>query len=33
VSIKFNKLRFSYSYAQFNRAASSSFFGLNINLQ
>lgn len=33
VSIKFNKLRFSYSYAQFNRAASSSFFGLNIDLQ
>ncbi len=33
VSIKFNKLRFSYSYARFNRAASSSFFGLNINLQ
>lgn len=32
-SIKINKLRFSYSYAQFNRAASSSFFGLNINLQ
>lgn len=33
VSIRFNKLRFSYSYAQFNRAASSSFFGLNIDLQ
>jgi hypothetical protein len=32
VSIKFNKLRFSYSYARFNRAASSSFFGLNIDL-
>ena len=33
ISIRFNKFRFSYSYAQFNRAASSSFFGLNINLQ
>ncbi|MBZ9787915.1 type IX secretion system protein PorQ [Psychroflexus sp. CAK57W] len=33
VSIRFNKLRFSYSYAQFNRGASSSFFGLNIDLQ
>ncbi|MFD0933268.1 type IX secretion system protein PorQ [Psychroflexus salinarum] len=33
VSIRFNKLKFSYSYAQFNRAASSSFFGLNIDLQ
>ncbi|WP_019039162.1 type IX secretion system protein PorQ [Psychroflexus tropicus] len=33
VSIRFNKVRFSYSYAQFNRAASSSFFGLNIDLQ
>lgn len=33
VSIRFNKLRFSYSYAQFNRAASSSFFGLTIDLQ
>ncbi|SDH02111.1 type IX secretion system protein PorQ [Psychroflexus sediminis] len=33
VSIRFNKVRFSYSYAQFNRAASSSFFGLMINLQ
>jgi hypothetical protein len=32
MSIKFNKLRFSYSYARFNRAASSSFFGLNIDL-
>lgn len=33
VSIRFNKLRFSYSYAQFNRAASSSFFGLSMDLQ
>lgn len=32
VSIRFNTFRLSYSYAQFNRAASSSFFGLNINL-
>lgn len=33
VNIRFNKLTFSYSYSQFNRAASSSFFGLNIDLQ
>jgi hypothetical protein len=33
VSIQFNKFRFSYSYAQFNRAASSSFFGLSLDLQ
>ena len=32
VSIRFNKLRFSYSYARFNRAATSSFFGVHINL-
>lgn len=31
-SIKFNKLRFSYSYARYNAAASSSFFGLNVDL-
>ncbi|NEV93556.1 type IX secretion system protein PorQ [Psychroflexus sp. YR1-1] len=33
LSVRFNNFRFSYSYAQFNRAASSSFFGLTINLQ
>lgn len=32
-SIKFNKLRLSYTYARYNSAASSSFFGLNIDLQ
>jgi hypothetical protein len=32
VSIRFNKLRFSYSYARFNRAATSSFFSVHINL-
>ncbi len=32
-SIKFNKLRFSYSYARYNSAASASYFGLNVNLQ
>ncbi|GAA0873054.1 type IX secretion system protein PorQ [Gangjinia marincola] len=31
-SIKFNKLRLNYSYAQYNRAGSSSFFGLNLDL-
>lgn len=31
--IKFNKLRLSYAYARYNSAASSSFFGLNIDLQ
>lgn len=31
-SIKLNKLRFSYSYAQFNGAASSGYLGLNIDL-
>ena len=32
-SIKLNKLRLSYSYAQYSTAANSSFFGLNIDLQ
>lgn len=32
-SIKLNKLRLSYTYAKFSSAASSSFFGLNIDLQ
>lgn len=32
-SLKFNKIRLSYSYARYNSAASSSFFGLNIDLQ
>jgi len=32
-SIRLNKLRLSYSYAQYNAAASTSNFGLNINLQ
>lgn len=32
-SIKLNKLRLSYSYSKFSTAASSSHFGLNINLQ
>lgn len=31
-SIKFNKIRLSYTYAQYSTAASSSFFGLNIDL-
>lgn len=31
--IKLNKLRLSYSYAKYSAAASSSFFGLNIDLQ
>lgn len=31
-SIKFNKLRLSYSYARFNSAASSSYFGLVLDL-
>ena len=31
-SIKLNKMRFSYSYAQFNGAASSGYLGLNIDL-
>jgi hypothetical protein len=33
LSIKFNKIRLSYTYARYNSAASSSFFGLNIDLQ
>ena len=32
-SVKFNKLRLSYSYARYNSAASSGFFGLNLDLQ
>jgi len=32
-SIKLNKLRLSYSYARYSSAASSSYFGLNIDLQ
>ncbi|RMA64177.1 type IX secretion system protein PorQ [Ulvibacter antarcticus] len=32
-SIKFNYLRLSYSYSKYSSAATSSFFGLNINLQ
>jgi len=32
-SIKLNKLRLSYSYAKFNSAAATSYFGLNIDLQ
>ncbi len=32
-SIKLNKLRLSYSYSKYSTAASSSFFGLNMNLQ
>lgn len=32
ISVRFNKLRFSYTYARYNSAASSSFFGLNIDL-
>ncbi len=32
VAIKLGKFRFSYSYARYNAAASSSFFGLNLNL-
>jgi hypothetical protein len=31
--IKLNKLRLSYSYSKYSTAASSSFFGLNIDLQ
>jgi len=31
--IKINKLRFNYAYARFNSAASSSFFGIGIDLQ
>jgi len=32
LSIKFNKVRINYSYTQFNRAANTSFFGVNIDL-
>lgn len=32
-SIKLNKMRLSYSYSKYSTAASSSFFGLNIDLQ
>lgn len=32
ISIKFNKLRLSYSYMRFNSTGGSSFFGLNLNL-
>jgi len=32
-SIKFNKLRVSYTYAKYSSAAASSYFGLNLNLQ
>ncbi|MFB9052249.1 type IX secretion system protein PorQ [Formosa undariae] len=33
IGIKMNKLRFSYTYARYSSASSSSFFGLNIDLQ
>ncbi|PZD77864.1 type IX secretion system protein PorQ [Mesonia sp. K7] len=33
ISIKFNKVRLSYTYARYSSAANSSFFGVNINLQ
>lgn len=32
-SVKFNKLRLSYSYAKYSVAAASSYFGLNLDLQ
>lgn len=32
LSIKFNKVRINYSYTRFNRAANTSFFGVNIDL-
>lgn len=32
ISIKFNKIRLSYTYAQYSSAANSSFLGLNIDL-
>ncbi len=32
ISIKFNKVRISYTYAQYSSAGSSSFFGVNIDL-
>ncbi len=31
--VKFNRVRFNYAYSRYNSAASSSFFGLNIDLQ
>jgi hypothetical protein len=31
--IKLNKVRLNYSFSKYNTAASSSFFGLNIDLQ
>ncbi|MFT7666597.1 MAG: hypothetical protein ACI9O8_000934 [Patiriisocius sp.] len=31
--IKLNKVRVNYSYSKYNTAASTSFFGLNIDLQ
>lgn len=33
LAVKFNKIRLSYTYARYSSAASSSFFGLNIDLQ
>ncbi|MDW5288458.1 type IX secretion system protein PorQ [Formosa sp. PL04] len=33
IGIKMNKVRFSYTYARYSSAASSSFFGINIDLQ
>jgi hypothetical protein len=32
-SVKFNKLRFDYSYSRYTLAANTSLFGLTINLQ
>jgi hypothetical protein len=32
-SVKFNKLRLSYTYAKYSSAAASSYFGLMLNLQ
>jgi len=32
-SVKFNKLRLSYTFAKYSSAAASSYFGLNLNLQ
>ena len=33
IGIKMNKVRFSYTYARYSSSASSSFFGINIDLQ
>ncbi|MBP1841146.1 type IX secretion system protein PorQ [Formosa algae] len=33
IAIKMNKMRFSYTYAKYSSAASSSYFGINIDLQ